>query len=430
MNNATRMTIRMYRQGLGDCFLLSIPKKSGGEFHMVVDCGLIQGAPQDAGDKMPRIVADIGARTSNVVDVLVATHQHWDHMSGFVAQLGDFQKLKVRSAWLGWIENPSDAQAKQLAQGRGQAVAALGAAIGLLHAAGAAALADDVTPYAENLGIGAAGGIGQAMDNVRALAGNVVTYCDPSGAPLAIADTDVRVFVLGPPRDQTLLHRMSASASSGEMYAIAASVGGAFGGDAGEPWIPFAGTVSAPIEAAKADPFFIERYFGGVDAGWRNIDSAWLAGASDLAIQLDSFTNNTSLVLAFEFPGGDVALFPGDAQIGSWESWLTLRWKLPDAEVTGADLLRRCVFYKVGHHGSHNATMRQGGLETMTALHTAMVPVDHAMAVKKNWTRMPLPEILTALTQTTGSRVIRVDDQALAPGIGAVSNELYYEVSI
>lgn len=89
-------------------------------------------------------------------------------------------------------------------------------------------------------------------------------------------------------------------------------------------------------------------------------------------------------------------LFPCDAQIGSWLSWQTLSWNVNGKTITGPDLLKRAEFYKVGHHGSHNATAKQSGLEQMTALRQAMLPVDHAEAVKKNWVRMPLPEIIDA----------------------------------
>src|SRR6185437_9128289 len=51
---------------------------------------------------------------------------------------------------------------------------------------------------------------------------------------------------------------------------------------------------------------------------WRRVDDDWLGYAGQLALQLDSDTNNTSLVLAFELSsGGDVLLFPGDAQVGT-----------------------------------------------------------------------------------------------------------------
>ena len=38
---------------------------------------------------------------------------------------------------------------------------------------------------------------------------------------------------------------------------------------------------------------------------------------------------------------------------------------------------------KVGHHGSHNATLKEKGLELTDALQVAMIPVDHQMALVK-----------------------------------------------
>ena len=50
----------------------------------------------------------------------------------------------------------------------------------------------------------------------------------------------------------------------------------------------------------------------------RRIDDDWLwAGAQRLALKMDSYTNNTCLVLAFELPKSkQVLLFPADAQVG------------------------------------------------------------------------------------------------------------------
>ena len=98
-----------------------------------------------------------------------------------------------------------------------------------------------------------------------------------------------------------------------------------------------------------------------------------------------------------EFPGGDVVLLVGDAQVGNWESWQDLTWTVGERSVTGPDLLARTTFYKVGHHGSHNATLRAQGLEAMRALKTTVIPVDHEMAVKKRWGQVPLPALVAAL---------------------------------
>jgi hypothetical protein len=121
-----------------------------------------------------------------------------------------------------------------------------------------------------------------------------------------------------------------------------------------------------------------------------------------LALQLDNATNNTSLVLAFEFDDEphDVLLFVGDAQAGNWRSWDSYEWTVKgksgqERKVTASDLLQRTVFYKVGHHGSHNATLREKGLERMMNPNlAAVIPVDTRVAHEvKGWEEMPLPAI-------------------------------------
>ena len=52
---------------------------------------------------------------------------------------------------------------------------------------------------------------------------------------------------------------------------------------------------------------------------------------------------------------GKVLLFAADAQTGNWSSWADVKWD--DPGVSTDDLLARTVFYKVGHHASHNATL-------------------------------------------------------------------------
>jgi hypothetical protein len=110
------------------------------------------------------------------------------------------------------------------------------------------------------------------------------------------------------------------------------------------------------------------------------------------------------------------------------------------AEVTGPDLLERAVFLKVGHHGSHNATLRGKGLETMGGDLIAFVPTDEDVAKKVGWGRMPLPSLITALDRHTGGRVARSDkhyvppedanDAARAFERALRQTELYFEIDI
>jgi hypothetical protein len=177
--------------------------------------------------------------------------------------------------------------------------------------------------------------------------------------------------------------------------------------------------------------FFQQQYWTPADAtdNWRLIDSDWLGGSTELALQLDSLTNNTSLVLAIELPDGDVLLFAADAQVGNWLSWQGLEWEIGGKKVTGPDLLKRTIFYKVGHHGSHNATLRDKGLEQMEKLRVAMIPVDEAMAKKKHWDHMPLDELVAALNEKAKGLVLRVDKPTPTTREQVVEDRLFFEVA-
>jgi hypothetical protein len=160
----------------------------------------------------------------------------------------------------------------------------------------------------------------------------------------------------------------------------------------------------------------MQQIWGNPDEAWRKIDYDWTQAAETLALNLDSHTNNTCLVLAFELTDtGEVFLFPADAQVGNWLSWQNCRWKVRTengtADVTGPDLLAKTVFYKVGHHGSHNATLRELGLEQMTSEDlVAFIPVFRDQALKSRWTGMPFPPLLERLKTKTGGRLLRSDE--------------------
>ena len=72
----------------------------------MIDCGVILGTA-DPGTKMTAVMDDIINTTSGEIDLLVATHEHWDHLSGFVQAKDSFDKLKVGEVWLGWTEDVS-----------------------------------------------------------------------------------------------------------------------------------------------------------------------------------------------------------------------------------------------------------------------------------------------------------------------------------
>jgi hypothetical protein len=175
------------------------------------------------------------------------------------------------------------------------------------------------------------------------------------------------------------------------------------------------------------------------DQSWRRIDGDWLDISSSLALQLDSATNNTSLVLAIELGNGKVLLFAADAQVGNGLSWQDLSWTVGGRTVggrtvTGPDLLGCTILYKAGHHGSHNATLQEKGLEMIINLEIALIPVDHEMAIKKRWGNIPLVQLEQRLGEITKGRVLRIDKDVPSALTGSVqqneARSLHYEVTL
>lgn len=444
-----RVTIRMYRQGLGDCFLLTFPRKGRDPYRVVIDCGVILGQP-DATRIIREVVEDIILTTGGHIDLLVATHEHWDHVSGFVQARDlwtDAGRLRIGAVWMGWTEDRSDPLGRRLSDERTALRVALTGASARLRMAGDRRGADEVGNLLSFFGAAGDNSTPAALEVVRKLAGAPPRYCKPEEPPFAIPDTDVLVYVLGPPRDEKFIKKFNPSKSQPETYGLAAaeSFFRVVVPALGEPSYdsPFDDAVEIPMAAAQQSPFFQRYYWGEAaaedddddggdgDQSWRRIDGSWLDASSTLALKLDSATNNTSLVLAFEIGGGDVFLFAADAQVGNWLSWQGLSWKVNGRTVTGPDLLHRTVFYKVGHHGSHNATLREQGLEQMKdSLDVAFIPVDHEVAIKKQWGKIPLGEIIERLDEITGGKVVRTDKpvpEHLQKRVRA--SGLYYELS-
>src|SRR5215831_13815514 len=119
-----RARVRMYRQGLGDCFLLTFPGADGKPFYMLIDCGVVLGTPNPQ-DAMQSVVEDIGKTTNNHIHLLVATHEHWDHLSGFIQAGALFDKIQIDRVWLGWTEDPANPLANKLRDERRTAENAL-----------------------------------------------------------------------------------------------------------------------------------------------------------------------------------------------------------------------------------------------------------------------------------------------------------------
>lgn len=433
----SRLRVRMYRQGLGDCFLLTYGEGDG-VAHMLIDCGVLKGTT-GADQRMKKVAQNVLQETGGRLDVLVVTHEHWDHLSGFLQAQEIFEQLKVGEVWVAWTEDPDDELATELRARKKKRLQGLVAAAELADTEGTAAagrtsrVLDALLGFHGDFGAAGKKTTGAAFDWVKKRKADI-KYLRP-GEQLFDHPVlpGIRIYVLGPPHDSRLIKRSDPSKVHPEVYELAAagSVPEGFlsasealaNGDLPEmqPFDSFFRVEAAT--AAAGFPLF--KTYHQARGNWRRVDHDWLGYAGQLALQLDSDTNNTSLVLAFELEdGGSVLLFPGDAQVGNWLSWETLEWKVKHGSETRTvrsdDLLARTVLYKVGHHGSHNATLREKGLELMSSPElTAMIPVDRVTAKKMDWL-MPFPGLLRRLEEKTKGRILDAQtglDEAAPQGL-------------
>jgi hypothetical protein len=440
-DKARKVRVRTYRHGLGDCHLLSFTKPDGSLLHMLIDCGVVDVTPKPV-ELMTGVARDIAKETGGTLDIVVATHQHTDHLSGFKQAENEFKPMKMKRLWLAWTEDKANQLGRKIQKQLVKKLAAVRAAQKELAAMGgtrATDAADRIKGVLDFFGPAVAGQ--ETQDILDALHNRPEVkpeYFEP-GAVFTLPEVpNVRVYVLGPPKDAADLKITNPRKSKNEGYeiALAAAAEGfaaALGDGDAELNNPFDPRYRRTEADAQNHPFFRGHYFGPdnerpKDSGWRRIDSVWLEAAEQLALYLNDFTNNTSLALAFEFiDTGQVLLFPGDAQIGSWLTWHRLAWMVKDPDGTKRqvkirDLFGNTVFYKAAHHASHNGTLsgrgdNQSGLEQMTHRDlVCVVPVDRKMSVKKHWDRtLPWQPLLDRLLEKTRGRLIYTDQNEVPP---------------
>ena len=434
MTMSTTAEIRMYRLNeLGDCFLIVLShghRKS----RLLIDCGSFR----NSGPSIQRLREIVGAIAEEVdderLDVVVGTHQHNDHLSGFVHCETAFQEIGIDQVWLSWLDDPQDGMAREIGEEHRNLTLQLAAVRDRLAESPVSRRGlrpfEVLTDVLGFYGWSAAGTPpeipAKGMAILKEIGKKPPLYLRPGRTlemPGLPAGT-VRVHVLGPPRipGNELLKRTDPRA--GESYELALASANAqaqkfldainlhVGEESREEQqYPFSernkhrGTTAASPSLAA-----IRKRYNQRAERWRRIDDAWFEQAGALALYLNKLTNNSSLALAIELvDSGKVLLFAGDAQIGNWLSWHGVPWK--DQSVSTDDLLARTVFYKVGHHASHNATL-VAALEKMNSPElVAMIPVNKQdpNITKENGWRMPATNLFNRLTEKANNRVLQMD---------------------
>lgn len=347
-----RVHVRMYQVGFGDCFLLTIEydeadAEGRAERQVLIDFGSTRSPEQfevSMADVAERIQADCGGR----LDLVMVTHRHKDHLGGFGVKAAAeiMTALAPKLVLRPWTEDPT------LADDASGPVPAPETALGL----------DSrrfVTRLAETQG--AVARLAEELENTRGFAHELhlaAVEQVPNAAAIATLDalaedgrgrylhagmntdvTDVvpglEITVLGPATLEQDPGVAKQADEHDEFWILRLHDSLAAAAGAGER-----------RELPECEP-------GPVRWLVTRLGNHRLHSVARLVRRLDDALNNTSLNLLLKVGGVDM-LFPGDAQIENWQS--TLAQVKVDADLE--DRLRNIDLYKVGHHGSRNATPR------------------------------------------------------------------------
>lgn len=362
--------IRMYQAGFGDCFLLFLPTTAGTKT-MLVDCGSLGGGAPKMKDVVPRMLADAGLVAGGAtphIDVIVATHRHRDHIGEF--ERDDWKDVTAGEVWMPWTERPDDPIALRIRTAQDRLAASLAAAMppgadrGLLDLAANALSNAKARDRLLKLGAG-------TPSRLRWIA------CEHPGVNAFETPVlpGVEFFVLGPLRDEATFRELEPPEDQNFARRPVAAAGAGARDDGGAGPFPARWRLPRRHKGCTLSPAEINQ-----------IRQALPDGHFELLALNDKLINSTSIVLVLKI-GDTHLLLPGDAQ------WST--WKAALADPARRALLEKTNFYKVGHHGSENATpieFLESALEDRTDC------VSMASWVRRgNWERIPEVHLVDGL---------------------------------
>lgn len=388
----THVTVRMYHVGFGDAFLLTIPTADRPR-RVLIDCGVHSSGAvkgQSIADMARQIAADtIDADGVSRIDLVIATHRHQDHVSGF-GQDAVWKAVEVQEVWMPWTEDPRDPEARVIRETQSKVAAHLHVALtAKLSLAGvspakkleAEQLLNLVTNSLTNAAAmrtlhgGFAGSPRRVFLPYRTSSANAIQRDFLPG---------VTVHALGPSRSNSIIRDMNPP--KGQSYLRLMEAISDAQNDRHQPfqsrWI------LDPQQSVYAESLLSDR-------DRKRVKDVGEGAELGVAVALEQAVNGTSLMLMFEI-GRAFLLFPGDAQWGTWDA------VLQDPE--SRELLSKTTFYKIGHHGSHNATPVEFVEDVLGDTFAAMAPVKPV----KQWKFIPKAELMTELRKRSPA-VVRSD---------------------
>ncbi len=366
--NPVHVSLRVYHVGFGDCFRLTFKYPDASVKHVLIDFGTTS-APPDKPNVLMKVASDLHsacAEENAELTAVVATHRHRDHLEGFRTSKnsdssapGDIiRKLNPRLVIQPWTEDPLLDESAEGPQQR------FVRQLTNLHKLSFSVLRDSKAqlfnglPFAGQLEFLGENNLKNksAVLNLQTmgLQREYVHFGKPTELEKLLPGVSVRI--LGPPTlEQCEEIRKQSKKDDIEFWHLWQKRVAA----ASRQWSALALAPSAVEDLEPGPPSNPEPIFQGADDRYsfeKPVRTRWFrrqlkemraTETLELVRILDTVLNNTSVILLFEFCGKKL-LFPGDAQKENWAYALSK----PDI----CELLKDVDLYKVGHHGSLNAT--------------------------------------------------------------------------
>lgn len=387
--SAISVRIRMYNPGFGDCFLVTV-REGDAVWRLLVDCGVhshgrfkVDGRSRKIEEVVDAVIAQLRDEAPDGIprlNAVVATHHHADHIAGFAADAWD--GVEVGEVWLPFVENADDPDTRRLKVDPDEVATRLqGLVRHALDGRPSSAKLSLAMAFAANSSRNAVAG-----DRLRtgrfANRGEVQVRFLPSTSPdenvLALPIDDVRVHVLGPGRDPAQIKKMNPPKNA--RWLDDADVEATPGTDRAELFDEIYHVPRDEVPSRISNQAF--RTMSSMRLNSLAFDEDALLAAASV---LERSVNNTSLFFVLDVRGARF-VFVGDSQYGAWMHVLD--------DPAARALVSDATFYKVGHHGSHNATPREFIDTVLGGRATAMMPVGHVAAWADS---IPYPELIGAL---------------------------------
>ena len=356
-----KVEIYAFNVGFGDCTLVKFiyPSESPNK-HILVDFGSKVGPEGKPSNFMTKVAKQIHEICSGKLDIIIGTHRHQDHISGFRTSKngkgpGDYiAKCNPDLILQPWTEHPD---IEEDATGKYNSTNNL--AFVQSHNS-MDTFARSLTKYANSteqmrgfksrerrtiafIGENAVSNL-NAIKNLQKMSEGETEQGIKKAQYLCFGDTldlseilpGVEMDVLGPPTTD-----QQKAAGHGHVS------------HSSENWLLGSRRLKSSMQSdASSQALFADKGDLPIWARWgaKRLSKYKRQDLLDIVTRLDDHLNNTSLILLFTV-GDKSLLSPGDAEVENWNYALT--------QDGVKEKIKSVDLYKVGHHGSRNATPKE-----------------------------------------------------------------------